>query len=112
MWRLDATCRSACRAATPTMNCASSVGYGSRTRVAAFAFFGCLVLVQTVDAQVNPYHITEAERAACTPDAVRLCSSAYPDESKLLSCMTSHKKSLGENCAVIFEAGKKTRGLR
>ena len=33
------------------------------------------------------YKITAEEMSACGSDAIALCSSAYPDEEKLLSCM-------------------------
>lgn len=64
------------------------------------------------DAQERSYHITEAEKAACTSDAQRFCSAAYPDEGKLLTCMTANERSLSAGCAVVFKAGKKERGLR
>lgn len=67
---------------------------------------------QGAGAQDRTYHITEAEKAACMPDAQRFCSGAYPDESKLLTCMTANQQSLTANCAAVFKAGKKERGLR
>lgn len=74
----------------------------------------CLLVSFAAAAQTatDPYHITEAEKAACTSDAMRLCSDAYPDEGKLLTCMTANRKSLGAGCASAFKAGKKERGLR
>lgn len=62
-------------------------------------------------AQSDPYRITSAEKAACTNDAIRLCSDAYPDENKLLSCMAENRASLTTGCAVVFEAGLKRRRL-
>ncbi len=56
-------------------------------------------------------HITEAEKAACTQDAERLCASAYPDEQKLLACMKANRASLGPTCLPVFDAGLKRRGL-
>ena len=43
-----------------------------------------LLLVATVASAVPPdqMHITGAEKAACTQDALRLCSGTYPDEEK------------------------------
>ena len=36
----------------------------------------------------DPLHITAAEKAACTQDAMRLCSGQpTPDAEKLLGCM-------------------------
>ena len=59
----------------------------------------------------DPYHITSGEKAACTEDAIRLCSGAYPDERKLLSCMAANRSSLTDSCLVVFDAGLKRRRL-
>ena len=52
-----------------------------------------------------------AKRAACTVDAVRLCSSAYPDEDLLIACMRQNRASLSQACLVAFDAGIKRRHL-
>ena len=62
-------------------------------------------------AQSDPYRITEAEKAACTGDAARLCADTYPDEGKLLVCMETNKSSLTPSCLVVFDAGVKRRRL-
>ena len=59
----------------------------------------------------DPFHITDAERAACTQDAERLCADTYPDERKLLVCLKANKTSLSATCRPIFDAGLKKRGL-
>ena len=61
--------------------------------------------------QSDPYHITDAEKAACTADAVRLCASAYPDEKRLLVCMQANKPALSSGCVEVFDAGIKRRHL-
>lgn len=81
-------------------------------RISAIVVLSVLACVATANAQDNPYHITEAEKTACLPDAMRLCSSAYPDETKLVTCMTANRKFLGANCAAVFKAGKKDRGMQ
>ena len=67
--------------------------------------------VASAHAQSDQYHITAAEQAACFSDASRLCSDAYPDEEKLLSCMTRNQSSLSSGCAFVFKAGLKRRHL-
>ena len=67
--------------------------------------------VSTAHAQSSKYHITAAEQAACFSDAARLCSDAYPDEDKLLSCMRQNQNVLSEGCAVVFKAGLRRRHL-
>ena len=57
------------------------------------------------------YHLTEVEKSACTDDAVRLCSSTYPDQRKLLQCMKSNRLSLSATCLSVFDAGLKRRHL-
>ena len=59
----------------------------------------------------DKYHVTQEERAACTDDAARLCSSAYPDEDKLLACLKMNRESLSSICLVAFDAGLKRRHL-
>ena len=81
-------------------------------RLFEITLLGCVVFAATANAQDDPYQITTEERAACTPDATRLCSGAYPDERKLVSCMTANRKSLSANCAAVFRAGKTERGLK
>ena len=77
-----------------------------------FVIVASVICASQVNAQDQSYHITEAEKAACMPDAQRFCSGAYPDEGKLLTCMTANQKSLSAGCVVVFKAGKKERGLR
>ncbi len=81
-------------------------------RLAVPALFGVFLCITAVNAQENTFNITEAEKTACAPDALRLCSSTYPDEGKLLTCMTANRQSLSATCAAVFKAGKRERGLR
>ena len=60
---------------------------------------------------VDKYHITSAEKAACSSDAVRLCFESYPDEDKLLACMRQNHEALSATCRVAFDAGTKRRRL-
>ena len=75
------------------------------------ALIAAAVAAQSVHAQDDPYHITPAEKAACTSDAERLCAGTYPDEGKLIGCMTTNKASLTPSCLVVFNAGMKRRRL-
>ena len=59
----------------------------------------------------DPLHITASEKAACTEDATRLCSGTYPDEGRLLTCMSANRASLSPTCLKAFDAGLKKRGL-
>ena len=73
----------------------------------------CLAIVLSTGAVYaqDEYHITAAEKAACTVDAEKFCLAAYPDEQKLLVCLRANIGSLSVNCAAVFKAGLKQRGL-
>lgn len=45
---------------------------------------------------------TYAQRVACTPDAFRLCSSAFPDADAVKSCMIVNKSKLSAACRATF----------
>ena len=48
---------------------------------------------------------TAEERAACTPDAFRLCSSYIPDASAVEACLRLRKSNLSEGCKAVFDHG-------
>ena len=84
----------------------------ANTEVVRTLLAAVLILpVASAAAQDNRYNITAVEKAACTADAMRLCSQTYPDEEKLLGCMRSNVSSLSLVCSVTFKAGMKRRGM-
>ena len=46
---------------------------------------------------------TAQERAACTPDVFRLCSSAIPNVDAITSCMKRQRAKLSPACAAVFQ---------
>ena len=74
--------------------------------ILTFAFDAC-----AVGATEDKYKVTNAEKAACTIDAMRLCSETYPDEDALLNCMKVNRASLSSTCRVAFDAGVRRRHL-
>jgi hypothetical protein len=80
-------------------------------RMVAFIGTWALVLAFNAAAFADKYHVTPAEKAACTEDAVRLCISAYPNEEKLIACMKANHDSLSATCQVAFDAGLRRRHL-
>jgi len=46
---------------------------------------------------------TPEQRAACTPDAFRLCSSYIPDADKVEGCLRQRKPDLSVACRSVFE---------
>ena len=77
----------------------------------ALAFCGLLLGLTPVMAAADKYKVTNAEKAACTADAIRLCMDAYPNEEKLLVCMKENRASLTPTCRVAFDAGMRRRHL-
>ena len=82
------------------------------TAIVIAVLAGNLSLVtSSASAQQDKYHITQAEWSACMPDAIRLCSDAYPNEDRLLTCMKQRRVQLSNGCAVVFKAGLSRRHL-
>lgn len=79
-------------------------------RAIAVVFTLALLLPRPAAAD-DKFHITSAERAACTSDAMHLCMWSYPDEDKLLSCMKANRPALSTGCRVAFDAGVRRRHL-
>ncbi len=46
---------------------------------------------------------TPEQRAACTPDAFRLCSAYIPDASGVEACLRLKKSDLSEACRAVFD---------
>ena len=46
---------------------------------------------------------TPEQRAACTSDALRLCSSYIPDATKIEFCLRQNKSDLSDACRSVFE---------
>jgi len=46
---------------------------------------------------------TPEQRAACTPDAFRLCSRYIPDPTAVEYCLRQNKSDLSNACRSVFE---------
>lgn len=46
---------------------------------------------------------TPEQRAACAPDAFRLCASYIPDATNVEACLRQRKSDLSEGCRAVFE---------
>lgn len=69
----------------------------ARTRILLAAAL-CLVAVAAAKAEEG----TPEQRAACTPDALRLCSSEIPDVARVTACMKAKQASLSARCRAAF----------
>ena len=45
---------------------------------------------------------TPEQRAACTPDAFRLCSAYIPDPTRVELCLRQNKSELSDACRSVF----------
>jgi hypothetical protein len=68
-----------------------------RTALVGAAVFATLIASPAAFAQGTP-----EQRAACTGDAFRLCSSEIPNVSRITSCMRANFTKLSPSCKAIF----------
>lgn len=45
---------------------------------------------------------TAEERAACIPDAFRLCSAAIPDATRVIACLKTERVKLSTACRTVM----------
>ena len=64
----------------------------------------------TAIAGAEAFEVTAEQRAACTPDAFRLCSSAIPDVNKVMACMKANEASLSAPCRSVFQTAARELG--
>jgi hypothetical protein len=60
-----------------------------------------LLCATTVSAQEN--RGTPEQRAACAPDAFRLCTGQIPDPTRVGHCLRQNKSDLSDACRLVFE---------
>ncbi len=75
----------------------------SKTTRPCTAVVAALLYATTASAQEN--RGTPEQRAACAPDAFRLCGSYIPDATKVETCLRQNKTDLGKACRSVFEPG-------
>lgn len=67
--------------------------------------FGALVLAASLISFTAPSSAevaTAEQRAACTPDAFRLCSSEIPSIPGITACMKKNFEKLSPGCKAVF----------
>jgi hypothetical protein len=65
-------------------------------------------LLLTVLMIAPAYSYTDEQVAACTPDVMRLCSDAIPDEGRIVKCMMQKKKQISMGCMMAFRSATST----
>jgi hypothetical protein len=61
-----------------------------------------IALFVMVTAPLPAIAYTQEDVAACTPDAMRLCQHAIPDENRVGLCLVQNKRQLSPACSVVF----------
>jgi hypothetical protein len=72
----------------------------SKIRLPAQAL-AVLLCATTASAQEN--RGTPEQRAACAPDAFRLCLGYIPDPTRVEDCLRQNMSDLGDACRAVFE---------
>jgi hypothetical protein len=70
----------------------------NRLSIAAAAIFLCATSALAQENQGTP-----EQRAACAPDASRLCTSYIPDPTRVEHCLRQNKSDLNDACRSVFE---------
>ena len=65
---------------------------------ATFALFALVACTGPTLAQ------TRTERAACTPDVMRLCASQIPNVAAITVCLRQQRANLSAECRVVMDA--------
>lgn len=51
---------------------------------------------------------TDDQRAACTPDVFRLCSSEIPSVDRIVACLKKQRTSLSPGCQAVFKTDQQS----
>ena len=73
----------------------------TNTRRPCIAVLAMMLCATTASAQEN--RGTPEQRAACAPDAFRLCAGYIPDPTRVEQCLRQNKSELSDACRVIFD---------
>ena len=55
---------------------------------------------------------TSEQRAACAPDAFRLCLSYIPDPTNVEGCLRQRKSDLSDACRAVFDHAAEAASVR
>ena len=73
----------------------------SKFNCLSIAAVAMLLCATTAFAQENLG--TPEQRAACAPDAFRLCAGYLPDPTRVEHCLRQNKSDLSDACRLVFE---------
>ncbi|MGY8706780.1 hypothetical protein RAD16_13655 [Bradyrhizobium sp. 18BD] len=73
------------------------------TRLMPALFAAAVVALGSAAGFAQENRGTPEQRAACTPDAFRLCSAYIPDPTGVEACLRLRKADLSEGCKAVFD---------
>ncbi len=83
-----------------------------RTDLSKMAFSTVAVLcLSAVSPSVSFAIGSDEQRAACTPDVFRLCSSEIPNVDHIIVCMNVKRASLSPACKAAFTPPRGSKGV-
>ena len=65
-----------------------------------------LAFLLTVAAPLSATAYTQEDIEACTPDAMRLCQQAFPNESRVVLCLVKNRRQLNAACTMAFNRAR------
>ena len=72
-------------------------------RVAGFAAAVAISFIAFAGPADAAVEATAEQRAACTPDAFRLCSGEIPNIPAITACMRKNRTNLSPACKAVFD---------
>ncbi len=77
---------------------------GSRPiRPGSLALHAAVVLAVAVLVPAPGRAASQSDEDACRPDVFRLCLSAIPDETAIVTCLNAHMSTLGPACRAVLD---------
>ena len=73
-----------------------------RLRYALFIAFFLVVGATTATAEEQPITVSASAKAACMPDALRLCRNAIPNVQNVLLCFGQNRDKISDRCRVVL----------
>ena len=63
----------------------------------------CFLLGATVASSAEgQIHVSASAKAACMPDAMRLCRDAIPNVQNVLLCFGQHREQISNRCRTVL----------
>ena len=74
------------------------------------AAFGLALTFVSLPAAAQQW--TPKQRAACEPDAMRLCNQYIPDVQRVSACMSAYRRYLSPACRAVLYGGQRKKVRR